>query len=421
MSIKREIFLENLPKSKNGKVIWKESIGYKVHFIYDDVVDEIEIVDYKSGELTIKYKDKIIDISSSNFIGCRIGKLLGRVTKDFRIEIGTTFKDEKRDLTIIDREYRVKIKNNGGKLNEKWYKYHCNRDGNEDWIIEYDLLKGKGCNVCCSSPRKLMLGVNTIWDKARWMCDLGVSEEDAKKYMPNSTKPINVKCIHCGKIKSISPHAIFRNNSIGCNCGDSVSYPEKFMFNMLTQLGIDFIWQLTKINFKWCGKYKYDFYFAINEEEYIIETHGEQHYEKSRNYMSLEKNIKNDRIKYELAIKNGIKPENYIAIDFRYSNLKWGRENIINSRLNQIFDLTNINWEECNMYAIKSNKIKESCDVWNNRKYNESVSTIAKQIGMDRNVLRKYLKRGSELGLCDYDPREERRKTNEKVYNLNNV
>ena len=220
-------------------------------------------------------------------------------------------------------------------------------------------------------------------------------------------------------LKSISQHSIFRNNSIGCNCGDSVSYPEKFMFNMLTQLGIDFIWQLTKTNFKWCGKYKYDFYFAINEEEYIIETHGEQHYEKSRNYMSLEKNIKNDRMKYELAIKNGIKPENYIVIDFRCSNLKWGRENIINSRLNQIFDLTNINWEECNMYAIKSNKIKESCDVWNNRKYNESVSTIAKQIGMDRNVLRKYLKKGSELGLCDYDPLEERIKTNKKVYNLN--
>lgn len=418
MKIKREIFLENLPKNKKEKVIWKESIGYKVHFIYDDIEDYLEIVDYKSGELTIKYKDKIIDISNSNFIECKLGKILGRVTKDFKIEIGTTFKDEKRDLVIIDREYRVKIKNNGGKLNEKWYKYHCNRDGNEDWIIEYDLLKGNGCNVCCSSPRKLMLGANTIWDKARWMCDLGVSEEDAKKYMPNSTKPINVKCIHCGKIKSISPHDIFKNNSIGCNCGDSVSYPEKFMFNMLTQLGIDFIWQLTKTNFKWCSKYKYDFYFAINEEEYIIETHGEQHYEKSRSYMSLEKNIKNDRIKYELAIKNGIKPENYIVIDFRYSNLKWGRENIINSRLNQIFDLTNINWEECNMYAIKSNKIKESCDVWNNRKYNESVSTIAKQIGMDRNILRKYLKKGSELGLCDYDPLEERIKTNKKVYNL---
>ena len=25
------------------------------------------------------------------------------------------------------------------------------------------------------------LGVNTIWDKARWMCDLGISEEDAKR------------------------------------------------------------------------------------------------------------------------------------------------------------------------------------------------------------------------------------------------
>ena len=62
----KEIFLENLPKkkgvgyNKNKLVIdWKNSIGYKVHFIYYDIEDEIEIIDYKSkGQtLTIKYKE----------------------------------------------------------------------------------------------------------------------------------------------------------------------------------------------------------------------------------------------------------------------------------------------------------------------------------------------------------------------------
>ena len=29
---------------------------------------------------------------------------------------------------------------------------------------------------------------------------------------------------------------------------------------------------------KWVQKYRYDFYFELNNEKYIIETHGEQHY-----------------------------------------------------------------------------------------------------------------------------------------------
>ena len=35
--------------------------------------------------------------------------------------------------------------------------------------------------------------LNIIWNKASWMIDLGVSEEDAKKYTINSSKKIEVK------------------------------------------------------------------------------------------------------------------------------------------------------------------------------------------------------------------------------------
>ena len=56
---------------------------------------------------------------------------------------------------------------------------------------------------------KAKLGVNTIWDKARWMCDLGVSEEDAKSYMPQSNKSINVTCPLCGRVKKIKISNIY--------------------------------------------------------------------------------------------------------------------------------------------------------------------------------------------------------------------
>ena len=49
-------------------------------------------------------------------------------TREFNVNIGEIFNDKKRDLTIIDREYR--IDNNRGQ-NKKWYKYHCNIDNNE--------------------------------------------------------------------------------------------------------------------------------------------------------------------------------------------------------------------------------------------------------------------------------------------------
>ena len=176
----KKVFLEELPRLKNGRINWRESIGHKVKFIYDNIEDTIDIVDCKNSYLTIKYKHEIMPIKTDSFSKCKLGNILNLYTSDFKVEIETTFKDGKRDLTIIDREYRI----DKSGIRRKWYKYHCNIDGNEDWIEESNLLGGQGCNVC--SGKKALLGVNTIWDKARWMCDLGVSEEDAKKYTIDS-------------------------------------------------------------------------------------------------------------------------------------------------------------------------------------------------------------------------------------------
>ena len=55
---------------------------------------------------------------------------------------------------------------------------------------------------------------------------------------------------------------------------DGISYAEKFMINVLKQLKLDFKKQLSCSTFKWCKKYRYDFYFRYKNEYYIIETHG---------------------------------------------------------------------------------------------------------------------------------------------------
>ena len=140
----------------------------------------------------------------------------------------------------------------------------------------------------------------------------------------------------------------------------------------------------------------------------IIETHGIQHYEGNSNWRaSLEEQQCNDIVKKELAIKNNI--DKYIVVDCRNSDSEWIKDNILNSELNEIFDLSNINWNKAESFAL-SNLVKEVCDYWNSKEEWETPSTIAKNniwgIKSDCTI-RKYLKIGSSLKWCCYNAEEE--------------
>lgn len=402
------IDLSDLPRWESGrykgKINWKESVGYKCKFKYDDIEGEIEIVDYtsKGQKITIKYLDyDLFEIAIGHFKNCRFGKLLKKITNEFKVEIGQTFKDNKRDLIIVDREYRKD--KNGQKW--KYYKYNCIKCGNEDWIKESDLLTYKGCNVCCNPPRKIVLGINTIWDRAKWMCDyFGVSEEDAKKYTPNHGKKIIVKCPDCGKEKEIAPNTIYKTKSIGCTCGDNISYPEKFIISLLDQLSVSYIKEYSP---EWAKSKRYDFYFELDDKKYIIETHGEQHYN-DRFYSTSEEQKQNDQYKRELALNNKI--DYYIELDCRKSNIDWIKNSIFNSTLNKIFNLNNIDWLQCEEVAL-SNKIKKVCDYWklHNEINNEELTTtdLSKIFNLNKTTILYYLTRGAKLKWCNYNPKEE--------------
>jgi len=63
---------------------------------------------------------------------------------------------------------------------------------------------------------------------------------------------------------------------------------------------------------------------------------------------AVEEEIENDRIKKELDINNGIKEENYIVIDCRCSDVDF----INNNKLNSLFDLSKIDWNEVNILLL---------------------------------------------------------------------
>lgn len=417
----KKMFLENLPKHKEGKnkgkINWKSSVGYKVRFIYDSIEGELEIIDYSKDtkNLSVIYKNKTFYICTDSFKDCAIGRVIGRITKEFKKEIGETIKDEKRDLVITDREYRNRNKNSGYIEKQKWYKYKCNKCNNEDWVCESNLIAGVGCNICNASTPRAKLGINTIWDTDRWMCDLGVSEEDAKRYSKGSTSKIKVKCPDCGNNKEVLVYNILHYKSIGCSCGDRFSYPEKFVVNLLNQIGVGFEVQLNKSKFDWCGKYRYDFY--LPEYNMIIETNGIQHYEETnrKGARTLSEEQENDRLKRELALNNGI--ENYIVIDCRKSDMEYIKQNILKSKLNKLFDLSQIDWLKCEEFAL-SNLVKEICDYWNNKEEWETTQTIAENNSwgiVDRATIRKYLKKGTKLGWTNYNPKEEMRRVGAKT------
>ncbi|OSA92819.1 UNVERIFIED_ORG: hypothetical protein B2H93_13410 [Clostridium botulinum] len=445
----RKVFLECLPKGGKSKmgvgksdINWEESIGYNIYFIYNDVEDSMQILDYRKNnqELIIKYR-KEHDIKTSVIKKNGIGRIVGEITSDFRYEIGQILKDENKDIIVIDRKYEKQIKTDRfareSIANRKYYKYRCNKCGfdcgehydlktnvykKDFWRIEYDLINSKQCACCGCSNQIVVEGINDIPTTASWMLKyFQGGYDEAKKYTKGSSKKIYPVCPNCGRIKDKDTviRSIYKNHSIGCICEDTVSFPEKFMFNVLEQLGVDSMTQLTRKIFKWCKDYRYDFYFELNNEEYIIETHGLQHYEekKGSKWDKLKEIKTNDILKKDLALKNGVKEENYIVIDCRKSELEFIKQNVLNSRLNELFDLSNIDWLKVEEYSY-SNLVKQACKL--KKKHPEMTTTqIGEIMSYSHGTITKWLTQGDNLGWCNYNTAEIMKNVGKKNGQLN--
>ena len=206
--------------------------------------------------------------------------------------------------------------------------------------------------------------------------------------------------------------SVYNLNKYGYSCplcGDGISYPEKFISNFLLYLNISFITQLNKMDFKWIGKYRYDFY--LPKYNIIIETHGMQHYEENKKFrISLNEQKKIDKIKEDLALSNNI--EHYIILDCRESTLNWIKKSIMGSKLSDILNISfdNISWNEIDLKSMQSNVIK-ACELWNNNKY-LTTKNISKILHCSHNTIISYLKKGTNAGICNYSIEE----ANERAY-----
>lgn len=202
------------------------------------------------------------------------------------------------------------------------------------------------------------------------------------------------------------------------NLKDGYSYSEKIMYCLLCELDCDFTKE--KSDFKWLKPWnkRYDFYFEKDGQEYIIETHGGQHYTNkgfsSLGGRTLEEEQENDKFKKELALKNNIKEENYIVIDCRKSELEFIKNNILHSRLNDVFDLDNVDWNEISLKSCTSEILK----INNMYKNGLSIMEISKITKYGRDTIRDYLQRCKDSNLNDYDKSKSQCTSIEKKYNI---
>ena len=417
-----EIYTEGKYKGKRN---WKNSIGKKFGVRYKWCHDEIEEKWFFINEYIAKNKnnnrepkicfidnnDKTEHIRLVAKMGSgEFGKYFNKHTSDFKYKIG----DEINDLKIIDKKYETFEKYKTGKK-RKYYQYQCLKCGNIDWIDEIHLKSGGGCNVCCSTPRKVLKGVNDIATTHPHLCKYFVNKEDIYKYSAYSHKKVKMICPICGFSKQYRLSELSTKNKFPCSlCDDGISYPEKFMVNVLTQLNIKFITQLNHTTFNWCQNFKYDFY--LTDFNMIIETHGEQHYRNA--FQTYEETHKNDMRKCELARLNGFEMnKNYFVIDSRNSTLEWMKKNIIET-LGHIFDLSNVDWEKADLESQKSHMIlacqlkRENPDLT----VIKIIEIIKEKTGIEysRVTIERWLNDGTKLGLCHYSGKEELDKSNMK-------
>lgn len=314
------------------------------------------------------------------------------MTKTYAYNIGDTV----NGLLITEKGYILE-----GKTHKKAYKYTCTVCGydcgeyykngeyhKEHMIRESNLKHGAGCAICSRngfvSPK-----INSLYaicpDIERFLID----RNDLYKYSPSSTNQIKCKCPDCGKEYIRSVYKL-RQYGICCNCGDGFSYPEKFIHNMLDQLNIKFDPQfyISKDSLL-----RYDFY--LEEYKIILEVNGIQHYKEKWHTRD---EFENDKKKKEFALSKGIKEENYIILDCRESNLEFIKSSVLNSKLNKIFDLSQIDFKKCSEYA-SSNLAKQASELWNN---GNTIKDISMTMQLNKHTIIKYLKQGNDNGWCAY-------------------
>lgn len=288
-----------------------------------------------------------------------------------------------------------------------------------EWVAKRanDLIR-KNCIKCLNCHNFIPDKNDTSYFSVAYpeFADWLVNKDEGFRFKKKSDVKTDWICPNCGEIvKQIPFRNIARFKHVPCKkCSDGVSYPNKVMYNLLTQLHVDFKPEYSP---KWIAPKRYDFY--IPSKEIIIEMdgaigHGNKSFTGERDNNLLEI----DKYKDSKAKEHNIE---VIRIDAKESDIDYISKNIIASKMASFFDLSNIDWNLIEKESFSSLQMK-AIRLWEE---SHSIPHIINELKLARITILKYLNKGAKNGMCSYDAKEQYHlsglKNIEKAYSANRV
>ncbi len=339
----------------------------------------------------------------------------------YKLNVGDRLKNDKRDLIITNRKIVDKnyIKKNGKPFVQRqvFYQFTCNKCGydsggyykngiyyDEYWIEQGNLTNREdNCPCCRNVPQITVPHINSIISnkETEWMISYFQGGcDEAKMYTPHSNQKIYPICPDCKRIKDrkISVNQLNRDKSCHCICGDGVSYPNKYGFELFNNQLFDQIQNFNReYQPEWAKPYYYDFYFEKENKRYICEFdgglgHGKEIHRSSNK--TIEDSILIDKVKDKLAKENGI---HLIRIDTSISDSIYISNNILKSELCNIIDFSNVDFQKCDEFAC-SNLVKNICFDFENSTMTNS--DLSEKYKLSIPTIIEYIKHGRSIGWC---------------------
>lgn len=414
----------NLPHKKMGNkqvVDWNRSVNYTINFRYKNITGELKILDSIGKKLIIEYNNSEFEILKDVLSNVGLGFIIGQLSYNFKYDIGEII-DRKYGKLLIKEQKHLKNKNSS---TSRGYNVTCLICGYNFDITEGHIDEGNGCSVC--SGHIGLNGYNMMADTHPHIATLLLNPDDGHKYKIKSNKKLDWKCPYCGEIiYNKRPYEVEQNGLCCPNCSDGISYPNKFIRNILTQIGVDFE---SEKRFDWCifnkfqsNEQTYGIYdIVIEDKKLIIEMdgglgHGKSIHSKSK--ITIEESLYKDKIKDKLAKEHGYK---IIRIDVSYNNNKNRKQicknQILYSELSSIFDINTVDWDKADIESNVSN-FTESYKYWN---YGWGTRDISKKLNIDLSTVINYLNQAKDSGLCDYDKAKSKERQHAKLDKILNT
>lgn len=280
------------------------------------------------------------------------------------------------------------------------------------------LLQGEGCGVCRNL--QICIGYNDLQTTRPDIAILLKNEDDKTKYTEYSKQKVIFKCPNCGleMLKSIN---YVCTNGLRCNrCSDGVSFPNKFMYNILYQIKDELDYLQHEYTPEWCQfiidgkqrKGRYDIYFIYNKKKYIIEMDGGLGHGKKQRNKNADKDhsLEIDFIKEKLATERNIC---VIRINSDYEHIENRYEFILNqiltSELNNFLPLDKVDFRKACVDSSESNKVL----AWELYNQGYSVKFIAEKLNTWTTTIRSYLIEGKKLNITPlYTTQENKYRSN---------